>query len=58
VFLYTVKIIKESPWGIDEERSKNLAPILEAAGEHYEKGIEYLEKVLKFKYRSDVDIER
>ena len=38
----------ESPWGIDEERSKNLAPILKTAAEHYEKGIEYLEKILKF----------
>ena len=37
----------ESPWGIDEERSKNLAPILKAAAEQYEKGIEYLEKILK-----------
>jgi len=37
----------DSPWGIDEERSKNLAPILKAAAQHYEKGIEYLEKILK-----------
>ena len=37
----------DSPWGIDEERSKNVAPILKAAAEHYEKGIEYLEKILK-----------
>lgn len=38
----------ESPWGIDEERSKNLAPILKSAVEQYEKGIEYLEKILKY----------
>ena len=37
----------DSPWGIDEQRSKNVAPILKAAAEHYEKGIEYLEKILK-----------
>jgi AraC-like DNA-binding protein len=37
----------ESPWGIDEERSKNVAPILKAAAEHYEKGVEYLEKILQ-----------
>jgi len=37
----------DSPWGIDEERSKNVAPILKAAAENYEKGIEYLEKILK-----------
>jgi len=36
----------ESPWGIDEGRSKNLAPILKAAAEHYEKAIGYLEKTL------------
>ena len=36
-----------SSWGVDEERSKNLAPILKAAAEHYEKGIEYLEKALQ-----------
>jgi AraC-like DNA-binding protein len=37
----------ESPWGIDEKRSKNLAPILFEAAQHYEKAIEYLEKILK-----------
>lgn len=37
----------ESPWGIDEERSRNVAPILKSAAQHYEKGIEYLEKVLQ-----------
>lgn len=36
----------DSPWGIDEERSKNLAPILKEAALHYEKAIEYLEKIL------------
>ena len=35
-----------SPWGVDEERSKNLAPILKAASEQYEKGIEFIEKAL------------
>ena len=37
----------ESPWGIDEDRSKNLAPILKAAAGYYEKAIEYLEKALE-----------
>ena len=36
-----------SPWGIDEERSKNVVPILLSATEHYTKGVEYLEKVLR-----------
>lgn len=35
-----------SPWGIDEERSKNLAPILKEASVQYEKGVVYLEKAL------------
>ncbi|MCL2707595.1 MAG: helix-turn-helix transcriptional regulator [Defluviitaleaceae bacterium] len=35
-----------SPWGIDEERSKNVAPLLASASGHYEKGVEYLEKFL------------
>ena len=35
-----------SPWGVDEERSKKLAPILKAASEQYEKGIESIEKAL------------
>jgi len=37
----------DSPWGVDEERSEALAPILLTAAGHYEKGIEYLEKALK-----------
>jgi len=36
----------DSPWGVDEDRSRNLAPILLAAAEHYEMGMEYLEKAL------------
>jgi len=36
-----------SAWGVDEERSQSLAPILKAAAEHYEKGIEYIEKALQ-----------
>jgi len=36
----------DSPWGIDENRSKHLAPILKAAADYYEKAMEYLEKVL------------
>jgi len=36
----------ESPWGVDENRSKNLAPILKAATGHYTKAIEYLEEAL------------
>jgi len=35
-----------SPWGIDEDRSKALAPILNAAAGHYEKAIGYLEQAL------------
>ena len=37
----------DSPSGVDEERSKKLAPILAQASEAYEKGIEFLEKVVK-----------
>lgn len=37
----------DSPWGVDEGRSKNLAPILRAAAEQYEKGVEHLEKALQ-----------
>ncbi|MDD4200987.1 MAG: AraC family transcriptional regulator [Eubacteriales bacterium] len=33
----------DSPWGIDEERSKKVVPLLIKAAELYEKGIEYLE---------------
>ena len=33
----------DSPWGIDEERSKKVDPLLIKAAELYEKGIEYLE---------------
>lgn len=36
----------DSPWGVDEERSKKAAPILAEAADAYEKGIEYLEKAL------------
>ena len=36
-----------SLWGVDEERSKNVALILKVAAEYYEKGIEYLEKALQ-----------
>jgi hypothetical protein len=32
---------------VDEERGKNLAPILRAAAGHYEKGVEYLERALR-----------
>ena len=35
-----------SPWGVDEKRSENLAPILKAASEKYEKAIEAIEKAL------------
>lgn len=35
-----------SPWGVDEERSKNLVPILTEAATAYEKGIEFIEKAL------------
>ncbi|MCL2576738.1 MAG: helix-turn-helix domain-containing protein [Defluviitaleaceae bacterium] len=37
----------DSPWGIDEARSEQLAPILSVAAGYYEKGIEYLEKLLQ-----------
>jgi hypothetical protein len=37
----------ESPWGVNEERSVKLAPILKKAAESYEKGIEYIEKALE-----------
>lgn len=37
----------ESPEGIDEERSKHLAPILREAAIQYEKGIEHLESALQ-----------
>jgi len=36
----------DSPWGVDEERSKALAPILAAAARAYEKGIESIEQAL------------
>jgi hypothetical protein len=36
----------ESPWGVNEERSVKLAPILKEAAESYENGIEYIEKAL------------
>ncbi|NLO48861.1 MAG: hypothetical protein GX111_11170 [Clostridiales bacterium] len=36
-----------SPWGVDEERSKKLAPILREAADCYEKGILCLEKALE-----------
>lgn len=36
----------DSPWGVDEERSKMVAPILYEAAECYEKAIGYLEKAL------------
>ncbi len=36
----------DSPWGVDEERSKKTAPILWEAAESYEKGIDYIEKAL------------
>ena len=36
----------ESPWGVDEERSKKLAPILAEAAGHYEEGIGYIETAL------------
>ena len=35
-----------SPWGVDEERSKNLAPLLSEAAAAYEKSIECIEKAL------------
>ena len=38
----------DSPWGVDEDRSRNVAPILNSAAAHYEKGIEYLEKTLEY----------
>lgn len=37
----------ESPWGVNEERSAKLAPILKEAAECYEKGIENIEKALR-----------
>ncbi len=37
----------ESPWGVNEERSAKLAPILKEAAESYEKGIDYIEKALE-----------
>ncbi len=37
----------ESPWGVNEERSIKLAPILKEASESYERGIEYIEKALE-----------
>jgi len=38
----------DSPWGVNEERSTKLAPILKEAAESYEKGVEYIEKALEF----------
>jgi hypothetical protein len=38
----------DSPWGVDEERSKMLAPILTEAAAAYENGIESIEKALPF----------
>lgn len=35
-----------SPWGVDEERSKNTAPILKEAAGYYEKAIECIEQAL------------
>ena len=35
----------DSPFGVDEERNKKLAPILAQAAEAYEKAIEHLEKI-------------
>lgn len=35
-----------SPWGVDEERSAKLVPILKKAASSYETAVEYLEKVL------------
>ena len=37
----------ESPWGVNEERSVKLAPILKEAAESYEKGIQYIEASLE-----------
>jgi len=37
----------ESPWGVDEDRSRNLVPVLRAAAGHYEKAIGYLEQALE-----------
>ena len=37
----------DSPWGVDEERSKKVAPILRRASDAYEQGIEHLEKALE-----------
>jgi len=36
----------DSPWGVDENRSKLLAPILSEAAAAYEKGIGFIEKAL------------
>lgn len=36
----------DSPWGVDENRSKMLAPILNEAAAAYEKGIRLIEKAL------------
>jgi len=37
----------DSPWGVDEKRSKKVAPILAEAARWYEKGIVSLEKALE-----------
>ncbi len=37
-----------SPWGVDEERSKKVAPILKDAANNYEKAIVNIEEALKF----------
>lgn len=36
----------DSPWGINAARNQAVAPILEEAAEHYERGIEALERVV------------
>ena len=36
----------ESPWGVDEERSRQVAPLLLEAAQRYEAGIQYIEKAL------------
>jgi len=38
----------ESPWGVDEERSKNLSPLLTDAAAAYERGIECIEIALGY----------
>ena len=38
----------DSPWGVDEARSKKLAPILIDAADWYEKGIDNIEKALTY----------